>query len=71
MVRRFIAENINPIIHISTEVQSTDVGILSLLELGWLCHQMKALPCSLEAHGIVHLGDRYHLGSPIGVTCHL
>ena len=30
MVRRFIVENIDPRVHISTKVQSTDVGILSL-----------------------------------------
>ena len=52
MVRRFVAKNIDPRVHISTEVQSTDGGIL--LELRWLYHQIKTLPFSPEAHGIVH-----------------
>ena len=40
MVRRFLMENIDPRVHISTDVQSTDVGILSLLEHGWLYNQI-------------------------------
>ena len=55
---------------LSTEVQSTDVVILSLLELRWLHHQMKALPCSPEAHGIVHqLAFRWQVSLTQSLRC--
>ena len=43
-------EDIDPRVHISSEVQSTDVVMLSLLELRWIVIPPDALPCSPEAH---------------------
>ena len=73
-------ENIDPKIDVSTEVQSTDVGILSLLELRW----MVILPdesCAMLSRSTwnctpasTYIGDRHHLRSRIGhlgVVCTL